>query len=92
MPRFETIPAAQVKKPRAVSEAKKRALRKYTNFISKLSADTAGKITLAKGEKYSTVRRYLKEASGSLGTPTRVRRDKNVLYVYLTKKKGPRRT
>ncbi len=91
MPRFQTVPIVRVKGLSSVSAEKKKTLRKYADFLKKLDADTAGKITLGKQEKYSTVRRHLKEASASIGSPTRVRRQGNVLFVYLTAKKGGRK-
>ena len=91
MPIFKTVPIAEVKTGRGTSAAKQKTLARYGRFIKKLDEQTAGKVTLGKDEKYSTVRRYLKEASDSVGKATRVRREGNVLYVYLTRKRGTRK-
>ena len=90
MPKFETVPAAEIKAVRRMSEAKKKRLEGYVGYINQLSDEKGGRLICSANENILTVRNDLKTASTMAGKNIKIRRSGNVIAFYLVKKRGRR--
>ncbi len=92
MPKFETVPVAEIKAVRRMSEAKKRRLEEYVGYINQLSDEKGGRLICSANENIITVRNDLKTAATMAGKNIKIRRSGNVIAFYLVKKRGRRKT
>ncbi len=90
MPKFETVPVAEIKAVRRMSEARRKKLEEYVAYINQLSETKGGRLFCSPGEKVTTIRNDLKTAAEMVGKNIKIRRSGNVIAFYLVKKRGRR--
>jgi hypothetical protein len=91
MPKFETVPVAEIKTASRMSEARRKKLEGYVNYINQLSETEGGRLTCSPNENVAAVRNDLKTAAEMAGKNIKIRRSGNVINFYLVKKRGGRR-
>jgi hypothetical protein len=91
MPKFETVPVAEIKAVLRMSEPRKKKLETYVGYINQLSDDKGGKLTCSPSENVTTVRNDLKLAAQMAGKNLKIRRSGNIISFYIEKRRGGRK-
>ena len=88
MAKYEVVSLSEAKM-KSGTPKQQEILREYREYIQKVPAGQAAKLTASSGESLRAVRRRLTTAAKNLGKTLVVKRGQNEIYFWV--KDGPRR-